>query len=76
MKTYRGVEVQLHALLTSALHGRDWSASRPGSFTSRVRVPSTHCMEAGWAPDLSGRGGEEKTTSLPLPGIEPLSSHP
>jgi hypothetical protein len=34
MKRYGIVEVQLHACLTSALCGGEWSASRPGRFTS------------------------------------------
>jgi hypothetical protein len=33
MKTYWGVEVYLYALLTSALYGGEWSASRPGRLT-------------------------------------------
>jgi hypothetical protein len=33
MKVYRGVEVQLHSLLTSALGGREWSPSFPSSLT-------------------------------------------
>jgi hypothetical protein len=32
MKTYWGVEVQLHAFLISALDGGEWSASRTGRF--------------------------------------------
>jgi hypothetical protein len=28
--------------LTSALDGREWSASRPGRFTPRERAPGTH----------------------------------
>jgi hypothetical protein len=47
MKTYWGVEVKLHAFLTSALDGDEWSASRPGRFTPRERVPSTHWI-GGW----------------------------
>jgi hypothetical protein len=39
MKTYWGVEVQLHAFLTSAQAGDEWSASRPSSFTSGVKSP-------------------------------------
>jgi hypothetical protein len=30
MKTYWGMEVYLHAFLTSALDGGEWSASPPG----------------------------------------------
>jgi hypothetical protein len=42
MKTYWGVEVELHAFLTSALDGDEWSTSRPGRFTPRERAPRTH----------------------------------
>jgi hypothetical protein len=42
MKAYWGVEVQLHALLTSAVDGGDRSASRPGHFTIGVRAPGIH----------------------------------
>jgi hypothetical protein len=34
MKAYKEVEVQLHAFLTSAVEGGEWSASRFGRFTS------------------------------------------
>jgi hypothetical protein len=33
MKTYRGVDVDFHIFLTSALVGGEWSASRPCRFT-------------------------------------------
>jgi hypothetical protein len=39
MKTYWGVEAYLHAFLTQALDGSEWSASSPGSFTPRERAP-------------------------------------
>jgi hypothetical protein len=47
MKTYWGVEIQLHALLISALDGGEWSASRPGCFTPRERALGTHWI-GGW----------------------------
>jgi hypothetical protein len=47
MKTHWGVEVQLHAFLTSALDGGEWSASRPGCFTPKERSPGTHWI-GGW----------------------------
>jgi len=46
------VEVQLHAFLTSALDGGEWSVSGPGRFIRRERAPDTHWIgEAGWAPE-------------------------
>jgi hypothetical protein len=33
--------------LTSVLDGGEWSASRPGRFTPRVRAPGTHWI-GGW----------------------------
>jgi hypothetical protein len=33
--------------LTSVLYRGEWSASRPGRFTPRERVPGTHCR-GGW----------------------------
>jgi hypothetical protein len=34
IKTYGGVAIKLHYLLTSALGGGEWSASRPGRFNA------------------------------------------
>jgi hypothetical protein len=45
MEAYWGVEVQLHAFMTSALDGGEWSASRPSRFTRRERAPFTHQIE-------------------------------
>jgi hypothetical protein len=47
MKAYCGAEVQLHAFLTSILHGGDLSDSRPGRFIPRERKPDTHWI-GGW----------------------------
>jgi len=41
MKAHRGVEVQLHTILTLALHGDEWSALCLGSFTFRKNSSST-----------------------------------
>jgi hypothetical protein len=49
MKTYCGVEVQIHAFLTSALDGGEWSASQPGHFNRRERAHGTH-----WIGDWVG----------------------
>jgi hypothetical protein len=71
IKAYYGVEVSLHAFLTSALDGGEWSASRPGRFTPRDRAPGIHWI-GGWVGPRAvlDTGGEEKN-SQPLPGIEP-----
>jgi len=47
MKAYCGAEVQLQALLTSALDGDEWSVSRTGRFTCRERDPGTYWI-GGW----------------------------
>jgi len=65
MKTYGGVEVDLHAFLTSALD----DANR---FTLGGRPPHPHPLGRR---GRSGRSGEE-IKSLALPGIEPRPSSP
>jgi len=74
MKTYGGVELQLHAFLNFALDGGEWSASRPGRFTPEEKAPGTR-WTAGWVnpQNRSGRGGEEKNSQR-LPEIEPRTS--
>jgi hypothetical protein len=42
MKTYGGLDVQIHIFLTSALVGGEWSASRPGSLTPGERALGNH----------------------------------
>jgi hypothetical protein len=42
MKAYWGVELWLHAFLTSTVDVDEWSASRFGRFTLRGRAPGTH----------------------------------
>jgi hypothetical protein len=45
--------------LTSVLDGGEWSASRPGRFTSGERAPGTHWMEGCEPQSRSLRYGEE-----------------
>jgi hypothetical protein len=52
MKAYGGVEVQLHAFLTSVIHGREWSSARPGRFTPG-KNPGTHWIR-GWVGSSVG----------------------
>jgi len=63
--------------LTSALDGGEWSASRPGRFTPRVRAPSTPWIRV-WVGPRAGPDAvaNRKVSSLPLPGTEPQSSRP
>jgi hypothetical protein len=58
MKTYWGVDVQIHASLTSALVGGEWSASRPCCFTS-----GSHWIE-GWVGSRAALGNMEKLKFL------------
>jgi hypothetical protein len=41
-EAYEGIEVYLHTFLTSALEGKEQSASQSGRFTPRDKAASTH----------------------------------
>jgi hypothetical protein len=69
MKTYGGVDVQTHVLLTLALVGGEWSASRPGRFTPGERAPGSHWIE-GWVDPRAGLDNMEKWKLLPPHGLE------
>jgi hypothetical protein len=56
MNAYGGVNVYIHIFLTSALAGGEWSASRPGRFTSGDRILD---RRLGGPQSQSGRLGEE-----------------
>jgi hypothetical protein len=77
MKTYGGVEVELHPFLTLALDGGAWSASGPGYFTPTERVSDTHWI-GGWVyPRASLDAVEKRKISYPAMNqrlISPLSS--
>jgi len=65
-----GAEIYLHAFLTLALDGGEWSASCPRCFT-----PSNHWVGEWVGPSASlDVMVRRKIPSLPLPGIEPLLS--
>jgi len=65
MKAYWGMEVQLHALLISALDGGEWSASRPDHFTHREKAPGIPLdRRLGGPQSRCGRGGEEKNSTV------------
>jgi hypothetical protein len=69
MKTYGGVDVQIHVFLTSALIGGEWSASRPCRFTHRERTPDIHSI-GGWVNPTAGLDDVEKRKFFTLPGLE------
>jgi hypothetical protein len=64
MKAYGGVDAENHILLTSALVGGEWSASRPGRFT-----PGNHWI-GGWVGPRAGLDDMEKRKFLTLLGLE------
>jgi hypothetical protein len=64
MKTYEGVDVEIHIFFTSALVGGEWSASRPGRFTPEERIPPYPLDRVGGPQSRSGRYREEKNLAL------------
>jgi len=73
MKTYEGVEVWLHAFLTSALYGSEWPVSCSSHFTPRKEPPAP----IGWRLRVGlDAVAKKEILSLPMPGIEPWLSSP
>jgi hypothetical protein len=62
MKACEGVDVQIHILLTSALVGGEWSASRPGRFAAKERASGTHWVGV-WVDPKAGLDDAEKKKS-------------
>jgi hypothetical protein len=56
-------------VLTFALAGGEWSASRPCRFTPGERAPGTHWI-GGWVDLRDGLDGVEKRKFLTVPGFE------
>jgi hypothetical protein len=67
MKKYGTVEVQLHAILTSALNGGMCSASCPGCFTPAERAPSTQWLGGQVAPRLVWKWWQRGKNPFPVP---------
>jgi hypothetical protein len=68
MKAYGVVDVYIHVFLTSATVGGEWSASRPGRFTS-VEAPGVHWIR-GWLGPRTGLDDAEEKEISPIPGLE------
>jgi hypothetical protein len=55
--------------MTTALVGREWSASRPCRFTPRERASGTHWIR-GWVDHKTGLDDMEKRKKFIAPGLE------
>jgi hypothetical protein len=64
MKTYGGMNVLIQVFLTSAVVGSEWSASRPGHFTTAERNRVTH-LTGGWVGPEIGLNDMERRKSYP-----------
>jgi hypothetical protein len=73
MKTYGGVDVQIHVFLTSTLVGGKWTTSRLGRFTPVERSFGTHWIRV-WLGPRADLDDVENRKFLPLPGLELLPS--
>jgi hypothetical protein len=75
MKTYWGLEVQLHASLHLALDVGRWLASCPSRFTSREKVPGTYWV-GGWVGYTASLDTVQKKNLLPLSRNESQLNYP
>jgi hypothetical protein len=64
MKTYTGLDVQIHVFLISVLDEGEWSASRPGRFNIGERALGTHYI-GGWLDPRTDLDDVEKIKSCP-----------
>jgi hypothetical protein len=66
MEAYGVVDVYIHIFLTSALVGREWSASRSCRFTLGERSLGNHCIE-GWIVPIASLDDVKKRKVVTLP---------
>jgi hypothetical protein len=69
MKTYGGVDVQIHVFTTLALVLGELSASCPSHFTPGEIAPSVHWI-GGWVGPRNGLDDMKSRKILPLPGLK------
>jgi len=70
------VEVQLHAFLTSALDGGEWSSSRSGRYTPGKTPPGTHLIGGYVSPRADLDAVVKKKIPTPFWDSNPRSSNP
>jgi hypothetical protein len=63
MKTYGGVDVEIHIFWISALSGGEWTASSPCRFIPGERTPGTHWI-GGWVGPRASVAAVTSTTLL------------
>jgi hypothetical protein len=69
MKTYGGVNVQIHVLLISVLVGGEWLVSSPDSFIPEKRASRTHLI-GDWVAPRTSVDDANKRKILPLLGLD------
>jgi hypothetical protein len=70
MMAYRGVEIQIYSLLTSALDVGEWSVSLPGRLTPR-KEPRFALIRKLGTPQIRSRHAGNEERLLPLTELEP-----
>jgi hypothetical protein len=64
------IESSILTFLTSALRRGEWSASRPGRFSSVERAPTIHWMGPRAGLDVAVKADKLKTSFLLKPGLD------
>jgi hypothetical protein len=64
MKTYGGIDIEIHILLSSALVGSERSATRTCHFTPGEITPGTYCIGV-WVGPMAGLDDMVKRKILP-----------
>jgi hypothetical protein len=75
MKTYGGVDVQIHVFLTSALVGAEWSASLPDRFNPGESAPGKHWI-GGWVGPGTGLDDIERRKNVASTGTRTPTPRP
>jgi hypothetical protein len=71
MKAYWGSGGIAARIVTSALDGGEWSASRPDRFAPHGKSPWYPLNRRLGGPQIRSGCGDEEKNSQPPPGVEP-----